>query len=173
MKNASWKSTLTVSRTFFSEQFPIVLMSSQRYQKDLYSQVPLRIYLATHSSIRSKRGIAIEGLWWANVESTTIHKLRVSSSNCSSEVPHSGHESSSRSPSKGSLSMVPSKTLSKDRVEWLCNSLGFEPPRLSTLLVHVELSTLPGRLKSTSRVSRLLVDSMDTDVNNNKKSFIT
>jgi len=111
----------------------------------------------------------MEGLWCTNVESTTMHRLRVSSSNCSSEVPHSGHESSSRSPSKGSLSVLPSSTLSKDRVEVPRNSLGFEPLRCSPLLIDSEPSTLPGLLMSISRVSRLLVESMETTELRKKK----
>ena len=91
-----------------------------------------------------------------------MHRFRVSSSNCSSEVPHSGHESSSRSPSRGSLSVLLSNTLSKDRVEVLRNSLGFELLRCSPLLIESEPSTLPGLLMSISRVSRLLVESMET-----------
>ena len=91
-----------------------------------------------------------------------MHRLRVSSSNCSSEVPHSGHESSCRSPSEGSLSVLPSNTLSKDRVEVPRNSLGLEPLRCSPLLMDSEPSTLPGLLMSMSRVSRLLVESMET-----------
>ena len=93
-----------------------------------------------------------------------MHKLRVSSSNCSSEVPQSGHESSSSSPSKGSLSTLPSKTLSNERVEWPRNSLGFEPLRCSPLPTEREPSMLPGVPMSISRVSRLLVESMETRV---------
>lgn len=86
-----------------------------------------------------------------------MHKLRVSSSNCSSEVPQSGHQSRSRSPSTGSLSVFPSRVLSKDRVERPWTSLDFEPLRCS--LTEREPSTLPDML---SRVSRLVVESTET-----------
>lgn len=118
------------------------------------------IYLATHSNIRSRKGIAMEGLWWAKVESTTMHKLRVSSSNCSSDTPQSGHQSRSRSPSTGSLSTLLSRVLSKERVERPCTSLGLEPFRYS--LTEMDPSILPDRVRSSSRVSLLVVESIDT-----------
>ena len=114
-------------------------------------------YLATHSSILSRKGIAIDGFRCTKVESTTMHKLRVSSSNCSSEALQSGHQSRSRSPLAGSLSVLLSKVLSNERVERLWTSLDFEPLRFS--FKDMEPSKL---LDLDVSCSRLIVESRDT-----------
>ena len=156
---------------------PILLLSSKPSEKLVLKKVYIiwevsalncpvlqrnypQTYLATLSSIRSRNGMAMEGLWWTNVDRTTMHKLRVSSSNCSSEIPHSGHQSRSRSLSKGSFSALLSRVLSKDRVESPGASRGLEP--LLNSLTESEPSMLPDLLMSTSRVSWLVVESTET-----------